>query len=172
MTPRTNKAKAAGIGTSSFLDLKAELAAKEKEIAENRAVGKKTASSGQKPGKVSDFPPLTAHPLENAMLMRFFFGRSGQKPTVWSRPNKGVKARAAKDIELEAIARPTIETSYAILERKSRIYEKLDKGKDAGLSEKQYGSLLVDVSWWPDHLWTTAHQLLAVRPKIGGRPIF
>jgi hypothetical protein len=64
---------------------------------------------------------------------------------VWSRPNKGVNARAARDIELEAIARPTIETSYAILERKSRIYEQLDKGKDAGLSEKQFGSLLVDV---------------------------
>ena len=81
MAPRTNKAKAAGIGASSFLDLKAELAAKEKEIAENRAVGKKTASSGQKPGKVSDFPPLTAHPLENAMLMRFFSaGRGRNRP--------------------------------------------------------------------------------------------
>ena len=54
MAPRstTNKAKAAGIGASSFLDLKAELAAKEKEVAENRASGKKTISSGQKPGKV------------------------------------------------------------------------------------------------------------------------
>jgi hypothetical protein len=33
------------------------------------------------------------------------------------------------------------------LERKSRIYEQLDKGKDAGLSEKQFGSLLVDVGF-------------------------
>ena len=55
MAPRstTNKAKAAGVGASSFLDLKAELAAKEKEIAENKGSGKKTTSGGQKPGKVS-----------------------------------------------------------------------------------------------------------------------
>ncbi|KAF9649826.1 hypothetical protein BDM02DRAFT_3113047 [Thelephora ganbajun] len=119
MAPRstTNKAKAAGIGASSFLDLKSELAAKEKEIAGNKAAGEKFTSGGPKPGK---------------------------KPTIWSKPNKGVTTRAARDLELEAIERPTIETSYAILGRKSRIYEKLDKGKDAGLSEKQYGSLLVD----------------------------
>jgi hypothetical protein len=53
MAPRsTNKARAAGIGASSFLDLKAELASKEREIAENKAAGKRTASNGQKPGKV------------------------------------------------------------------------------------------------------------------------
>ena len=55
MAPRstTNKAKAAGIGASSFLDLKAELTAKEKEITENKGSGKKTSSGGLKPGKVS-----------------------------------------------------------------------------------------------------------------------
>ena len=60
MAPRstTNKAKAAGVGASSFLDLKAELAAKEKEVAENKAAGRKTTSGGQKPGKVS-FSPLS-----------------------------------------------------------------------------------------------------------------
>ena len=54
MAPKstTNKAKAAGIGASSFLDLKAELAAKEKEIAGNKSTGKRSASSSQKPGKV------------------------------------------------------------------------------------------------------------------------
>jgi len=59
MAPRstTNKAKAAGIGASSFLDLKAEVASKEKEITENKAAGKKTTSAGRKPGKVSDLPP-------------------------------------------------------------------------------------------------------------------
>ena len=148
MAPRstTNKAKAAGVGASSFLDLKAELAAKEKEVAENKAAGRKTTSGGQKPGKVS-VPPLTAFELRGRVMLILFllFDWPEQKPTVWSRPNKGVNARAARDIELEAVERPTIETSYAILERKSRIYEKLDKGKDAGLSEKQYGSLLVDV---------------------------
>ena len=73
MAPRstTNKAKAAGIGASSFLDLKAELAAKEKEIAENRSVGRKTVSGGQKPGKVSNCPSTPARSLGRAMLTHF-----------------------------------------------------------------------------------------------------
>ena len=60
MAPKstTNKAKAAGIGASSFLDLKAELTAKEKEITENKAAGKRTLLDGHKPGKVSVPRPL------------------------------------------------------------------------------------------------------------------
>ena len=66
MAPRsaTNKAKAAGFGASSFLDLKAEVASKEKEITENRAAGKKTTSSGRKPGKVSG--PSPSHPSHDS----------------------------------------------------------------------------------------------------------
>jgi hypothetical protein len=68
MAPKstTNKAKAAGIGASSFLDLKAELAAKEKEISENKAAGKNT-SNGHKQGKV-----CLPRPLEKAVLIPFF----------------------------------------------------------------------------------------------------
>jgi hypothetical protein len=69
-----------------------------------------------------------------------------QKPTVWTRPNKGVKARAARDIELEAISKPTLESARAALERKAKIYDKLKKGKTGGLSDAQYDALLVDVS--------------------------
>jgi hypothetical protein len=78
MAPRstTNKAKAAGVGASSFLDLKAELAAKEKEIAENKAVGKRIALGGQKPGKVSDSLLLCSPFRERGVvvvLMRFYW---------------------------------------------------------------------------------------------------
>jgi hypothetical protein len=78
MAPRstTNKAKAAGVGASSFLDLKAELAAKEKEIAENKAVGKRIASGGQKPGKVSGSLLLCSPFRERGaivILMRLFW---------------------------------------------------------------------------------------------------
>jgi hypothetical protein len=69
-----------------------------------------------------------------------------QKPTIWARPNKGVKARAARDIELEAISKPTLESARAALERKAKIYDKLKKGKTGGLSDAQYDALLVDVS--------------------------
>lgn len=68
-----------------------------------------------------------------------------QKATVWSRPNKGVEARRARDVELEAVSRPTLESARAALERKALIYDKLKKGKSGGLSDKQYEELLVDV---------------------------
>ena len=51
-----------------------------------------------------------------------------------------------RDFELEEVGKPTLESARATLERKSKIYEKLSKGKSGGLSDKQYSSLLVDVS--------------------------
>ncbi|KAH9936063.1 hypothetical protein B0H21DRAFT_825537 [Amylocystis lapponica] len=66
------------------------------------------------------------------------------KPSVWAKQNAGVSARAARDIELDEISRPTIEAARAALERKAKVYDKLRKGKSGGLSEKQYDSLLVD----------------------------
>jgi len=68
-----------------------------------------------------------------------------QKPTVWARQNKGVKSRASKDIELEEVSRPTIDSARAALERKAKVYEKLRKGKTGGLNDAQYDALLVDV---------------------------
>lgn len=66
-----------------------------------------------------------------------------QKPTVWARQNKGVDARATKDIQ--EISKPTLESARTILERKAKIYDKLRKGKSGGLDDKQYDALLVDV---------------------------
>jgi hypothetical protein len=57
-----------------------------------------------------------------------------------------VSARAARDIELEAISRPTLDSARAALERKAKIYDKLKKGQSGGLNEAQYEALLVDVS--------------------------
>jgi hypothetical protein len=69
-----------------------------------------------------------------------------QKPTVWGRQNKGVNSRAARDVDLEAVSKPTLDAARAALERKAKIYEKLRKGQSGGLNEKQYDMLLVDVS--------------------------
>jgi len=71
---------------------------------------------------------------------------SGKKPTVWTRQNKGLQSRAARDVELEAVSKPTLESARAVLERKAKIYDKLRKGKTGGLNDKQYDALLVDVS--------------------------
>ena len=78
MAPRsTNKAKAAGIGASSFLDLKAEVAAQEKEITENKAGGKKTTSGGQKPGKVCTSHLSFYSSFGEGHAHTFSFGLSG-----------------------------------------------------------------------------------------------
>lgn len=66
---------------------------------------------------------------------------------MWGRQNKGVKSRAQRDIELEAVSRPTLESARAALERKAKIYDKLKKGKTGGLTDSQYDALLVDVRW-------------------------
>lgn len=115
----TNKARAAGVSASSFFDLKAEIAKKEDEFARTKAAGgsKYTVGGVKRPDK---------------------------KPTIWTRSNKGVQNRAARDIELEEVSKVTIESGRAILERKAKVYEKLRKGKSGGLTEKQYESLLVD----------------------------
>ncbi|KAI0090168.1 hypothetical protein BDY19DRAFT_888372 [Irpex rosettiformis] len=112
----TKKAKAAGVSASSFLDLKAELSRKEEELSKAKASGKVVAA----------------------------VKRPNKKPTIWTRPNKGVEVRMMKDIEDEVAGKPTLESARASLERKSKIYEKLSKGKSGGLNDKQYDALLVD----------------------------
>ncbi|KAJ7475800.1 hypothetical protein FB451DRAFT_1397202 [Mycena latifolia] len=115
----SSKAKAKGISASSFLDLKAELSKQEDEFSRNKAAGKaKYVVGGVK--------------------------RPEKKPTTWARQNKGVNARASRDIELEAISKPTLESARAALERKAKIYDKLKRGQTGGLNDKQYESLLVD----------------------------
>ncbi|KAI9061043.1 hypothetical protein FKP32DRAFT_1667775 [Trametes sanguinea] len=117
--PPVDKAKAAGVSASSFFDLKAELAKKEQEFAKNKAAGKSAAIEGG-------------------------VKRDDKKISQWAKANPGVQARAARDIELEEISKPTLESARAILERKAKVYDKLRKGKSGGLNEKQYDALLVD----------------------------
>ncbi|KAH9902782.1 hypothetical protein C8Q73DRAFT_634712 [Cubamyces lactineus] len=117
--PPVDKAKAAGVSASSFFDLKAELAKKEEEFAKTKTSGKETYIVGG-------------------------VKRDDKKISQWAKANPGVHARAARDIELEEISKPTLESARAILERKARVYDKLRKGKSGGLDDKQYGALLVD----------------------------
>lgn len=116
---RSSKAKAKGVSASSFFDLKAELAKQESEFAKSKAAGKSTQIVGG-------------------------IKRPDKKPTTWARQNKGVNARASRDIQLEEISKPTLESARAVLERKAKIYDKLRQGKSGGLNDKQYDALLVD----------------------------
>ncbi|TCD63748.1 hypothetical protein EIP91_004999 [Steccherinum ochraceum] len=126
--PSSSKGKGKGVSTNSFFELRAEIARQADEFAKNKAAGKGTAVVGG-------------------------VKRPGKKPTVWAKQNKGVKDRQARDIELEAISKPTLEAAQAILERKAAIYDKLSKGKSGGLSDKQYQTLLVDFDSKPSGEW-------------------
>lgn len=59
----SNKAKAAGVSSSSFFDLKAELAKQEEEFAKNKAASKSTALAGgaKRPDKVRSSLIPTSH---------------------------------------------------------------------------------------------------------------
>ncbi|KAH9481434.1 Coiled-coil domain-containing protein 174 [Psilocybe cubensis] len=113
------KSKAKGINASSFFDLKAELSKQEAEFAKAKAAGRSTSIVGG-------------------------VKRPDKKPTVWARQNKGVNIRAGRDVELEEVAKPTLDSARAALERKAKIYEKLRRGKTGGLNDAQYDALLVD----------------------------
>ncbi|KAI6024641.1 hypothetical protein BKA83DRAFT_685078 [Pisolithus microcarpus] len=115
MVPAT-KSKAGSVSATSFFDLKSELAKQAEEFTKDKArTGAKYLGEAKK-----------------------------AKSTVWARSNKGVEARARRDIELEEVSKSTVESARAALERKAQIYEKLKKGKSGGLSEQQYDALLVD----------------------------
>ncbi|CAK5268546.1 unnamed protein product [Mycena citricolor] len=122
------KSKAKGVSASSFLDLKAELSKQTDEFTRNKA-----GTAGYVVGGVK---------------------RPDKKPTVWTRQNHGVSKRAARDLEMEKVSQPTLESARSALERKAKIYEKLKKGKHGGLSDKQYENLLVDFDSKPgDHFF-------------------
>ncbi|KAI0649259.1 hypothetical protein C8Q79DRAFT_1007796 [Trametes meyenii] len=118
MPPR-DKAKASGVNSSSFFDLKADLAKKEDEIAKSRAAGEATVIVGG-------------------------VKRGDKKLSQWAKTNRGVHDRAAQDVELEAISNQTIDDAYIELKRKSKKYAKLLKGQHGGLDEKQFSELLYD----------------------------
>ncbi|KAG6917005.1 hypothetical protein DXG01_004270 [Tephrocybe rancida] len=116
---RCGKSKGKGISVSSFLDLKAEISKQEDEFVRSKVSGKGNYVVGG-------------------------VKRPDKKPTVWARQNKGLQSRASRDVELEAVSKPTLESARAALERKAKIYDKLRKGKTGGLNDKQYDALLVD----------------------------
>ncbi|KAI0314607.1 hypothetical protein OF83DRAFT_1293767 [Amylostereum chailletii] len=122
---RTDKEKAAGISTSSFFDLQAELANKKDEIAKLKASGQSSVKRGS-----------TKNP--------------DKKVSRWAQQNKNVDKRAARDIQLEDVHKPTYESARIVLERKAKIYEKLMKGQTGGLTDAQFEGVLVDFDAKPD----------------------
>ncbi|KAF8734034.1 hypothetical protein RHS02_07261, partial [Rhizoctonia solani] len=113
--------KKQSVNAASFLDLKAELAKHEDAFTKSKSAGK---------GK--------AEPVVGSNK------RPDKKRSAWARENKGVQDRARRDAEIDQINRPTLESARAKLERKAKLYDQLQKGKGAGLSEKQRESLLID----------------------------
>jgi hypothetical protein len=150
--PPTNKAQAAGVSAGSFLELRAQVAKQKESLTK----GKATAVAGRKKeGKVRNSP-------SNSCTFHLTISSRSQKPTKWALTNKGVEGRAARDLEQDRLDRRTVESTRSILERKTKLYEKLKKGQSGGLSKAQFDSLLVDVR---------CHVLFAVARVVTGRAV-
>ncbi|GJJ08545.1 hypothetical protein Clacol_002763 [Clathrus columnatus] len=106
--------------SSSFLELKAHLAKQEAEFQRKKASGQEAYTKGG----------VTSRP--------------DKKPTIWARQNKNIAARNARDLEWSMASKPVLDVAREALERKAAQYDKLRRGKTAGLNEKQYESLLID----------------------------
>ncbi|BGP41138.1 hypothetical protein JCM10450v2_005170 [Rhodotorula kratochvilovae] len=112
----------APVSSSSFLDLKAQLSKHEDDFAKHRASGHPSTIHGGVP-------------------------RGQKKLPAWARQNKGLATRQARDqvvYEEDVQAGRDPQAVRDKLEKKAAIYDKIRKGKSAGLSEAQIDALLVD----------------------------
>lgn len=140
----------AGVSSGSFLDLKAEVSKKVDEFEKSKARGNGKAEPIVGGVKRDD---KASNSYLHLTVDHFLIPILRQKIPSWMKKNKGVASRAARDeVEFEAISQQTVESARAALERKSKIYDKLQKGLTGGLNDKQYDNLLVDVSLRRDSL--------------------
>ncbi|XP_062094687.1 uncharacterized protein At4g18257-like [Humulus lupulus] len=108
--PRKHRA-IAGVGASSIVDLKAQLYQSQEEAKKARDLSGSDADCYRAKKKISSHDPLSAK-------------------------NSGVDARALKDkLELKAVKDGS--ASYAALERKAELYEKLMKGELSDEEDKE-----------------------------------
>jgi len=99
----TKDAKRLQVDATSLADLKAELFRKKGEAVKNKQKG------NYRPEKVHD--------------------KGGKKTNIWSKENTGLAARIQKDMEKKKEEERTQERVRMMLERKSRLYDSLKKGK-------------------------------------------
>uniref|UniRef100_A0A3Q2QFR8 Coiled-coil domain containing 174 n=1 Tax=Fundulus heteroclitus TaxID=8078 RepID=A0A3Q2QFR8_FUNHE len=111
------KKKTLEVAASSLVDLKAELYRKQEQFKQEK-LGQETPEAGLK--------------------IKF----NSKKPNIWSKPNAGVTARAAKDAEQLAEEQVNLDTARRKLEEKARLYEQMTKGDFP--DEETEGLYLVD----------------------------
>ncbi|ORY41182.1 hypothetical protein BCR35DRAFT_311362 [Leucosporidium creatinivorum] len=115
-----DKDKYSSLSASSLLDLKGLVSQKESEFASSRHLG--THSTG--------------------------IQRPSSKATPWLKQNKGLKDRQERDrIVYEQEGKVQGKDPKQVrdkLEKKAKLYDKIKKGKSAGLTEAQISNLLVD----------------------------
>ncbi|XP_030633311.1 coiled-coil domain-containing protein 174 isoform X1 [Chanos chanos] len=110
------KKKQYNVTASSLVDLKAELYRKQEQFKQDKL--------GQDAG---------SEPKSKAKI---------KKPTVWTKHNEGVSARAQKDVEQSVEEENTLDKSKQKLEEKARLYEQMTKGDFP--DEETEGLFLVD----------------------------
>ncbi|XP_035009222.1 coiled-coil domain-containing protein 174 isoform X2 [Hippoglossus stenolepis] len=111
------KKKQFNVTASSLVDLKAELYRKQEQFKQDK-LGQEHAGAGSKSKS------------------------NVKKPSVWSKPNPGVSARAEKDAEQLDEEQKSLDTSRRRLEEKAKLYEQMTKGDFP--DEETEGLFLVD----------------------------
>ncbi|KAI4892765.1 hypothetical protein NFI96_032338 [Prochilodus magdalenae] len=111
------KKKQYNVTASSLVDLKAELYRKQEVFKQERLT--QDAGTAHKPqNKVKASKPHTTNTTN--MI--------ADKPSIWSKQNEGVSARAQKDVEQTAEEEQNLDKSRQKLEEKARLYEQMTKG--------------------------------------------
>jgi hypothetical protein len=142
--PSTSATPYSSISSSSFVDLKAELGSvhsSSRPLRHSRApaLSKLTSRSRKKQADLAS--TSSSHILGKRPS-------SSSKPSIFTKRNKGVASRARHD-QLEEDLRVggggrDPDRPRKRLEEKSALYDKLKRGKTAGLAENQIEALLVD----------------------------
>lgn len=111
------KKKPFDVTASSLVDLKAELYRKQEQFKQEK-LGQESSSVG------------------------FTLKSNVKKPSIWSKQNAGVSARAEKDAEQLTEEQQSLETARRKLEEKAKLYEQMTKGDF--LDEETESLFLVD----------------------------
>ncbi|KAI8997724.1 hypothetical protein BDB01DRAFT_846343 [Pilobolus umbonatus] len=123
------------ISASTAIDLKAQIAKQKEEFEKLRSsTGKQSAAK-----------------------------KSEKKPTVWTRQNKGVEARNAKDKRIEAVEVSVLTRSREQLEKKAKIYEAMRQGKyprndDDDLDEDKAPLIDFDKKYFQELEYSKTHE--------------
>jgi hypothetical protein len=85
-------------------------------------------------------------------LLQLFVVTPSQSRDKFSRPSPNLSSRLARQststsTTMERLSRPSEEQRLALMQKKSELYDKLQRGELEGVGEREMGEWVVDVSF-------------------------